>query len=825
MKRNISSIAAKKNVMIPCAHWRAAWIRHAGDHDAKNHYVRFRKDFQLSSRVARAFAHVTADSRYMFYVNGRFVGRGPARCDPRFQSYDTYDVASFLRKGTNVIGVLAYWYGVGTGAYILGAEGLLLQAEIFLSSGRSEEIVTDGFWLARDAGDCWKADVHRINGHQGFREVYDARHEPIGWSRPDYDPARDGGWIPAVVLGHPPLAPWKTLVPRAIPFERIQHVRPKRLISMGFLKISSRRFKVLSRKDLLEELAWGSVHVPVKSRKELPAGRPAYFLYDMGREISAYYHFEIDAPDGITVDIGGSERLAGGFIPPLPDPSVRPAAPRTMDRYVTRSGRQTWTNAFNWHGFRYLQVVVNPWSSKIRKLDVSGVHTTADIRRDGHFACSDPVLNRLWRAGRHTVECCLHDGMVDNPWREQQQYIGDGRLDNLFIYYAFGDTRLPRNLLRQIAQSQGPLGEIQSGYPWSKNQVITTYCAQWITALKEYYLFTGDRQFVRKLTPVLRGILRWYQRYLGRDGLLCNVPGWTFIDWVRPPMDGQGRDLQGRQSAGLNMFYLHGLTDAAWLARHAGVGLDPTPYERRAARLRKAIHRAFWNSHKGCYVDSAGQGSQSDSVSLHVNALAVLLDVVPHGSQRSLLSGLLSSKTPVHQTSPYFFFYLFRAMAKCGLYELALAAMRNKWKPMLEAGHQTFWETFVTDLDPGRFPESYCQMWSCAPLYDLPAEILGVKPIAPAFRTFEISLRTLDLRWARGRVPTPCGPIEVAWKKKNGSICLDLRVPDRCTAKVRVPDGSFLSRSASGKGQLGSALISCQAGQHRMTFRTKHEGE
>ena len=44
----------------------------------------------------------------------------------------------------------------------------------------------------RGAGDCWKTDVHRINDHQGFREVYDARRETIGWSLPDYDPAREG---------------------------------------------------------------------------------------------------------------------------------------------------------------------------------------------------------------------------------------------------------------------------------------------------------------------------------------------------------------------------------------------------------------------------------------------------------------------------------------------------------------------------------------------------------------------------------------------------------------------------------------------------------
>ena len=791
--------------------WRAGWIHHIGSRNPRNHYAWFRKMVKLPAPATSARVHVTADSRYALYVNGHFIGRGPARCDPRFQSYDTYDVTPQLRKGPNVFGALVHHYGVGTGAYILGAEGLLLQAKIRLATGGQVAVHTDESWVSRDAGNCWTSDVHRINDHQEFREVYDARNEPVGWMRPDYDDMRNAAWMPVRLLGRPPVYPWLTLHAREIPGERTVPVRPKRLMAMGVLDISPQRFAALSRQDLLEELTWGSAHVPVRRQADLPQGRPAYFLYDMGREISAYYRLSVDAPSGITIDMGSSERLVNGRIPPLRPPPAKPAAPRTVDRYVTRSGRQTWSNAFHWRGFRYLQVVVNPWSSKIRHLDVGGVCTTADIPCNGHFACSDQVLNRLWQAGKHTMECCLHDGMVDNPWREQQQYLGDGRLDNLFIYYTFGDARLPRNLLRQIAQSQGPLGEIQSGSPWSFDQVVTEGCALWITALKEYCLFTGDRRLARELTPVLQNILRWHHRYLNRQGLLDNVPGWTFIDWVRPPMDGQGPNLRGRISAGLNLFYLQGLLDAAWLARHAGIDLNPAPYERQAARLRRAIHQAFWNPNQGCYVDAAGPGAQSHSVSLHVNALALLLDVAPPASWYPLISRLWSAKTPIHQPSPYFCFYVFRALAKCGRYDLALTALREKWRPMLDAGHQTFWETFVTDKDPGHFPESYCQMWSCTPLYDLPAEVLGVKPLKPGFRTFEVCPTPVDLQWAKGRVPTPQGPIQVAWERKSTLLHLDLCVPDRCAAIVRAPDGWMLPAAAR----------VYRAGRHRMVFRIK----
>lgn len=800
-------------------HWRAYWIHHNHGRNPGNHFAWFRKPFHLSGHALSARIDVTADSRYQLFVNGSFIGRGPARCDPRFQSFDTYDVALHLRPGVNVVGALVYHYGVGTGAYILGAEGLLLQASIRLKTGGSVRIQTDESWLSRGAGRCWKGDVHRINPHQGFREVYDARNAPEGWLRPDYDAAGDARWVPVRVLGRPPLYPWQTLKARDVPMARIRRVRPGKLLETGYLDIGPKRFDTLARRDCLEEIMWGSRHVPVKQPFKGIRGRPVYFLYDMGREISAHYHLSVEAPAGVAIDIGSSERLVNGKMP-LPDWITRSASPRTVDRYITRAGRQTWSNAFNWRGLRYLQVVAHPWSEKVRHLRVAALQTTADVRRDGDFSCSDRFLNRLWRMGMNTAECCMQDAIVDNPWREQQQYIGDGRLDNLFIYYGFGDARLQRNLIRQIAQSQGPMGEVQSGYPWSSDQVITEYCALWITALKEYYLFAGDRGFIIAMLPVLRGILQWFQRYLNGIGLLEAVPGWTFIDWVNSSMAGRGRNIR-EISAGLNLFYLQALLDAAWLARHAGLAIDPAAWESRAARLRHALHDNFWSESQGCYVDAIRVGRRSESMSQHVNALAILLDVALPEQRPSIVSRIWEDGTSVHQPSPYFSFYVFRALAKCQRYDLVLKALRQKWRPMAAAGNETCWETFQSNTKKDGFPESRCQMWSCAPLYELPAEILGVKPLRPAFRLFEVCPTPADLKWARGRVPAPHGLIHVAWERTGMQLHLDLRVPDRCAAIVNNPKGWIQVRPGTRVPRNASAVSRriYRPGRYRVCFR------
>jgi len=61
--------------------------------------AQFRRAFDLASVADRVPLRVSADSRYVLWVNGTIVGRGPIRSQPRGLRYDTYDVAAFLRPG------------------------------------------------------------------------------------------------------------------------------------------------------------------------------------------------------------------------------------------------------------------------------------------------------------------------------------------------------------------------------------------------------------------------------------------------------------------------------------------------------------------------------------------------------------------------------------------------------------------------------------------------------------------------------------------------------------------------------------------------------
>ena len=202
----------------PAVRWTAKWIwvpdRPAAE---PNSYAHFRKTFDLKTDPVQAAARISADSRYMLYVNGRFICRGVPMCDPLYQYYDEVEIGRHLRPGRNVIAVLVHQYGVSTSTYQHGGRsGLLFEADI-----EGETIASDDSWRTHfDQSNT--RDVPRICAThmlQGFQEHFDARKAVDGWQEPEFD---DSNWPTASIITHgtnstPPFDPWPSLVPRDIP--------------------------------------------------------------------------------------------------------------------------------------------------------------------------------------------------------------------------------------------------------------------------------------------------------------------------------------------------------------------------------------------------------------------------------------------------------------------------------------------------------------------------------------------------------------------------------------------------------------------------------
>lgn len=185
----------------------------------RNAFVRFRRTFDYSGGPATM--RITADSRYILYVNGSYIGQGPVRAWPAHWRYDTYDIAPYLRRGSNTVAVLVNHFGEGNFQYIAAPPGFL--AEVYLNT---ETILTNNRWRALPDRTFVSA-VPRISVQEQFEEQFDARLDD-GWTSCDYD---DSSWPPAVELRGADDGIHRDMAPRGIPYLTLEPVLPQRVVS------------------------------------------------------------------------------------------------------------------------------------------------------------------------------------------------------------------------------------------------------------------------------------------------------------------------------------------------------------------------------------------------------------------------------------------------------------------------------------------------------------------------------------------------------------------------------------------------------------------
>jgi hypothetical protein len=121
--------------------------------------AQFRRVFDIEDVPPRVPLRLSADSRYVLWVNGAEVGRGPIRSQPRRLRYDEYDIAAYLRPGRNVVAVLVTYYGHANSFWQPAASSGLMgrDAQLVVEARVGEEwLVTDERWrvLRLDALDA-----------------------------------------------------------------------------------------------------------------------------------------------------------------------------------------------------------------------------------------------------------------------------------------------------------------------------------------------------------------------------------------------------------------------------------------------------------------------------------------------------------------------------------------------------------------------------------------------------------------------------------------------------------------------------------------------
>ncbi len=175
--------------------WTASWITHPTAPLREPLVLHFRRSLQLSSKPDHYIVHVSADNRFVLYVNGHRVGDGPARGDLAHWRYETFDLSQYLLQGSNTITATVWNYGIyAPVAQITDRIAFLLQGD-----GATEaEISTPKDWMVEvEPG---QGPVPRKAGGSneymasGPGEELDAAKYDWSWNDPN---ASGGAWVAA----------------------------------------------------------------------------------------------------------------------------------------------------------------------------------------------------------------------------------------------------------------------------------------------------------------------------------------------------------------------------------------------------------------------------------------------------------------------------------------------------------------------------------------------------------------------------------------------------------------------------------------------------
>jgi len=157
---------------------RSIWI--SEEKNTEDLKVCFRKNVSIPEGVKSLELSLWADSRYYLWVNGAFLGDGPARSWPGHPFLDTYQIDIEENMREVILGILVWHFGISTSQYIHGQAGLLLSGSLMDSNGKVSGFCSDSTWKC-NVHMGYQRPIPRVNVSQPWIEMIDSSAFPENW--------------------------------------------------------------------------------------------------------------------------------------------------------------------------------------------------------------------------------------------------------------------------------------------------------------------------------------------------------------------------------------------------------------------------------------------------------------------------------------------------------------------------------------------------------------------------------------------------------------------------------------------------------------------
>ena len=816
--------------------WKAGWIW-TKEEAGENTYAYFRHAFVLPKGIGSAVCRVTAERSYNLWINERWVGRGPVWGDPRWKTYDIYEVKKHLRVGENVVAILGYYDGLDHLLPHDAPAGILLQIDIEMENKKPLAIYTNVEWKGMKSL-AWHIPLADIRLDDiSFQERYHANGyadgEAIGWKTVSFDDTRmasmacsqiptigwktvsfdDTSWsrvrfatpqldtvanYPAATPRH---HPWVRLDPRPIAYQETMKRLPGSILRAGEVReleentdrsLATRlsiqkiepfkKARVTKAKALCQSKGGPAVienSSATESYSTFDGIHAATIVFDFGHLMNARVGFDVEGEEGAAIEIGYAWRLVDGEV--IPRISERNYY---ADRYVLRQGRQSW-QTYNWRHFRYVQLTFRGLTRPLKIYSLWAEETMYPLRRRGHFACSNDRLNTIWDMCEKTVRLCTDDRFMDAPGRERKQYTDDLSQILLATYTFFGDLAIVRNYFRVIAQGQEIYGQYRVCNPGRRDDKgLLEASLFFVLRIWEHYQFFGDISLVKEMAPGVWLFLEYCRLAENERGLLEKLACPIWIDWAF--IDKRGENLV------INALYSKVLLSWGDLYQELGEVDKAKSCKKRGGHIRRILPDYFWDEGQKSFMDSKLGANLSSYKSEHSQAAALLWADIPKDRFEKAVKTWEKDPDSFSRAEPLFMYLPF-ALAKYQRVDLALKIIEERFNLFIREGLETVAETWCLLGEKtlgkwrARASRAVAHGSSVWPAFFFMNQVLGIQPGAPGFKMVRVYPQLGKLKWAKGKFPTNFGDIEVNVATQDRRWKISVKLPQPRPLEVGIP--------------------------------------
>ncbi|KFY33721.1 hypothetical protein V494_07380 [Pseudogymnoascus sp. VKM F-4513 (FW-928)] len=391
--------------------------------------------------------------------------------------------------------------------------------------------------------------------------------------------------------------------------------------------------------------------------------------------------------------------------------------------------------------------------------------------------------------GTNQVPCTL-----DGAKRDRAVFGGDLYVMGRSLYYSTGrfeairgsielltSHQLAGGYLGNLCPAQAPLHDEDREPPTDKFYSLS-YSLLLITAIKDYWLHTGDESIVREVWHKLEKLLQFTETFIDSRGLVVAPPPLS-MDWF--PLGGP---VFGA-SAKINLAYYEALTSMARMS--GGLHLIDN-YTARLEPLKRSITKHLW-SEKGqlmkmsCTSNPLGICQDVNAYAITTGVAPLELDRVrPDYTENSTAYQDIKGWDGIKIISPYATGFAAESHFIDNDPEAAIKLIKHVWGMMADPSNVNYsgahWEAMKSDGTPFGHDTSLAHGWSTWPTFLLPQYLGGLAPLEPGWK-----------RWCVKPLLGGLSEIDVTMKTVAGVINMSLSIRDghgKGHIRVTVPRGT-----------------------------------